>query len=1221
MSDNETTQQTAPFAEMKKIANKADVWHLVQKGALMQLHFDMETFGLDRDFAQIASYGDALGDIAGNFVDSQELHVKRPDRYLASPDALLVTRTHPAELDEESRLPHRVAMGRIAERFESSALAMGRLNLPEAEVSFHTVRKTGEDRHEKSFREDVLEYPLRDGSGQKVSHVRFHPQRNRIAYRFDDDPASPYYENVENNYYVDERDGSKWKFVEPRVAVSGYRIKWADIGWLRANLVKAGFHPSNIFFTHSRATISNKQKPKNYAVDTYSTALNAHLFGPQGEERLKLGTKIDPRSGRTVVTAALSAVMEANTRYGNEARHVRAGVFMPDGTVYDRRRAHRSPAYDSQASFALSAYIRDIAPGVARAAELQADENELRMMLPGMDPAHPHPPLYALVRNDYPNAPVASPAVFLGFDDQLGQMRRAIMVRLDGDLRHFTYRGKTLAEMDGEEIAAMMKKERGPEALIRAEPVRRWPGVMKLEDALHTGAGETWDFEQVMENFQFLSENEKVMHAIREAVEINNWDMTQRAEPANPMMEEQAVHNGFGDLDYIEAEADMERRRRGKARHLPQRGATSSVVEMIYNKASDIYKYHNAMDELLHRLALQPHPVEWSKDPADADNFRDLLKRVKRRMEDKDCPYARAIFNREIYDFVLSRIRPMDQDKVLAFRWKLMSRLLADDEAARNDKSSRFGEGLFNYGDMKKGRIVFANLSRDFRVVDRDGREMTVGYLKKQYGHNPRLVQKNLERGAWRIEFYRLSSEPSITATLFQFADMGRLREAPPVWQQRYETLKRLYLNGPPNEEPSKMRWPGIARIKKDLDRLEANARTDGREGVARVFSDVTAGQADIHAQEDESRRIIADYRDYIARIEKKCRLSAAYSQAAQYDPVTGLPYDRIEHEIPAKRFVVVDVPDAHLRRPLEDVRYAPYSLVVPALNARQKKAVEDGKHIVFRGQQSGRLYYGGPAALRPAPAENASFGDYYDSARRAYENEAGVAFPADGKRDVLLVQKLQPVAQSRRDLDASAQAVRVPSLFFDGMTCPRMAHFDRKLTGLALPADYVLQALTPGKAIQFREMEGPLAARLNHDGGAETGHIYESTLQKVRRVTLGEILDEVNSGRLDDKKAQSFGFPGAFDMWEKLNQIFLDQNVHEPLKEEIVLMEFKVVDKRSWAYFNPPAAPQAAITYDGNPVPPSAYRPAAPKPPANDNAPQKAAPRRRQGPDRGVSP
>src|SRR5690606_30876631 len=93
----------------------------------------------------ISSYGDALGDIAGNLISSEEYYIKRPDRYLPSPEALAVTRTSPFDLDEEDRLSHQVAMGKIAQRFDKGAMQVGDLELEEEEVSFAAMEKKGKD--------------------------------------------------------------------------------------------------------------------------------------------------------------------------------------------------------------------------------------------------------------------------------------------------------------------------------------------------------------------------------------------------------------------------------------------------------------------------------------------------------------------------------------------------------------------------------------------------------------------------------------------------------------------------------------------------------------------------------------------------------------------------------------------------------------------------------------------------------------------------------------------------------------------------------------------------------------------------------------------------------------------------------------------------------------------------------------------------------------------
>lgn len=109
--DKKLDQAAEQKVELKHIAKKQDVWHLVTKGILMQQHYDFEAFDLNLNFTQIASYGDAIGDIAGNLVSSEEYHVKRPDRYLPTIESLLVTKTQPDALDEDGRLAHPVAMG------------------------------------------------------------------------------------------------------------------------------------------------------------------------------------------------------------------------------------------------------------------------------------------------------------------------------------------------------------------------------------------------------------------------------------------------------------------------------------------------------------------------------------------------------------------------------------------------------------------------------------------------------------------------------------------------------------------------------------------------------------------------------------------------------------------------------------------------------------------------------------------------------------------------------------------------------------------------------------------------------------------------------------------------------------------------------------------------------------------------------------------------------
>jgi hypothetical protein len=1177
-----------------KIAGKKDVWHLVQRGMLMTLHFDMETFGLDRDFAQISAYGDALGDIGGNLVDSTELNVKRPDRYLPDIHALLVTRTAAQELDEPGRVPHPDAMGKIAQRFEHGAELIARLPLNEKNVRIETFNKHGKGHRRKIQDENVLEYPLKGEDGEIVNDVRYHPDRKRISYRVDEDSKSQFYENVTNNYYMD-KDGSKWKFVEPRLLVSGYRVKWADMAWMRANLVKAGFHPSNVFFAYSRATITDRQKAKNFAVDAYSVALATHTFGPQGEEGLKLGMRTDRNTGEKVPSATLSLVMEANSRQPNPQRGIKAGVLMSDGTLYQELEAHRSPAYDAQASFALYHHTRTLAPTIVRALEAQADEQELRRILPGTDPDVP--PVFAMMRNSYPlTYPLADPVTSLGFDDQLGQMRKAIIVRLDKDLATYMYKGKTLEQMDEKDFADMISDQaRTPEGLVRTESVRRWPGVIKLEDALKAGGGGVnWDFDRVDTNFRYLVQNPEIVEKIRGGVEILNHRSSHRPDPANPMMEEQGVRNGFGDLDYLQSAARDEQRRRERGGH----GAVSGIVETLYNKASDIYNYHRTMDALLHSVAIQPHPVDWSNDDTAIGSFYTLLKRARQKFKKKDSPYKSALDDPWVDKFLKhykpgQEVNPEFAEKARAFRWKMAKKFLTDDTAERGNARSPYSKNCFDRACMDHGRLLFANLSRDFHVVDKSGRELGIDYLKEQHGRDPKAVLNHIKDGTWHIQFYRLSAQPSIAATLFRFADKGKMAELPPRWQFEYAALQGHYLWGPPNAEPSAHRWPTIPRIERDIAKLELNARVSGRgkdPETSRIYNDpVHSGEADVFMRGDESPMILAKMKSFLDKIKRESPLRDVFNSAANFEPKSGLPYDWIPHELDGNNIVVISVPDTHLRRPLDHIGVSsPYSLVIPKVSVEDRKKIKHGAAVVLKGEQTGRLYYGGPVDLVRAPKIDQGFQDYYRDATRAY-TEAGMDFPAAAAREVLVIETLKPLVQTRRHLDSAMQSVKVPALFFDALVSPRLSHMpaDKPLTGLVLPVNYSPQELQPGQPIRFREMQAPLGAKLEGVTGKDTGQIYESTLQDVRRLRVGDL------GNVDIETAQRNGFASPHEMWEQVHRAFLNQESVNPNAEEVYVLKFSRVKKSSWAYFNPPEAPKAALVYDGKPVPPSAYRPA----------------------------
>jgi hypothetical protein len=493
--------------------------------------------------------------------------------------------------------------------------------------------------------------------------------------------------------------------------------------------------------------------------------------------------------------------------------------------------------------------------------------------------------------------------------------------------------------------------------------------------------------------------------------------------------------------------------------------------------------------------------------------------------------------------------------------------------------------------------------------VDDAGRVLTISDIKRDYNHDPKYVNDQLEKGNWKFEFYRMESEPAIAAILMQFADQDKLDLLPEEWQAQYAALRNVYLHGAPHEQTlsnEDQRWSSLGAMYRELERLEVNARQIDnslggpfgkvQEGTSRVFNgSVISGEAELFLQSDEGHRFLSQYRAFLDRIRDEFPVSPEYFDVMNYDPKTGVPFDRVEYEIPREKgqFVEITVADGHLNNPLYDTRYKPVSLVVPKISAAKLKKIEQGYPVVLKGKQSGRLYHAGPVeAFTKLPAStDPSFRDYYAQAQSGYEDESGQKFPTPSQRNIITIQELMPIANSR-DVDPLAQSLRVPSAYFDALVSPHLAHRqnDIPMTGMVMMDDQLHQNLEIGEPIRFRECEGSMHVKLTGDEGVETGHIYESEkLKSVSHSTFGELKKRVL--RWQDKTAQKYGFAGKQDMIDKINQVFIDRRCENPDTEEVVLVEFDRVKTDSWAYFNPAEAPKAAFTVDGRPTPPSAYR------------------------------
>lgn len=1170
------------------IGPKKDVWHWIRRGVLMQLHLDLETLELMPKVVLIQSYGDALGDISGNLLDASELDVRVPERYIIGPEASLIVKADPQLIHSPERMDFREAIGRISERLEFSAFRLGDLGYEQESISFKHGKKKKGSLSWENCHDIIVKFPLLDDQGQVVYDVRYHPERRKVAYRYSSDHRDPYYDQHTNDFYVDDSDGSTWKFIDARLRIGGFRQVFFDIPVLQDNQCMAGYHRRNVLWANSRAALSSVQRPKNFVVDSHSTTMHVALYGPQDDNALKLAQILDPKTGRVRDSAKLDLIMSTNTRFANVLSDIAAGPFMTDGSVHQSRRAHRHPKYDSIASFSLSTHLRQVAPDIVKTLELQSDEQVLRASLNGQHSLNAPPPISCLTQMNSDGKFEAVPYVFLGFDDVLGKRGQAIFVNALPPLKDIM----DLENLDTDAVRGRIEQSRrSGTPLIRLQKIRKWRGAMPLEDALRTEAAASWDIEHIDQVFGALASRPALREAIWRGVEAVNSRKTLRSNIINPLPEEEVRFHITGDLDYIAAGQDDPLR---ISRSMPD------IMKTVYQRATDVYNYMMLNDDSLHRLALQPHPVDYKDDPEWLDNFTDLVRRVVRRLEEKGSSYG-ALLKRDYFKGQ-RKISFATVEDARDFRDNLRKRLLTDDLALRLDGQGSYARGYVDQTFYKGDKFVFSNPSRNsYHIADKHGRVIDINHVMEQH---PYWINKQFEEGNFVVSFHRMSSEPSLSFLLDQFADQNRLNDVPPYYVPLVKARQARLINGPPHEDPSTQRF-GVEQYIRRLRQIEVNAAMSG--GAVRLERKGygETGAAEVFAGDDHSLALMRKLKDYYEDKKAKFPESDEAKLFTHYHPETNLPLERVRYEIPEGAYTVIDIPAGHLRRPaLQDIAYFPHAYIIPKIDRELKAKINACKtHVLLREEETGRLYYTGPARIETNPPETKRFERLHAQARLGWESDSGVTYPA--QRSIIVTEGLYPVAGSKPYLDVTT-SLNFPVPQFDQLVWPRGVHAPQKLTGLVLRKSYQPFPLTSGQRVLLREENVHYTDKLLGEDGKLTGHAYSATIDKSDVMTLGTLYTKVSAGEMTDEQAQKFGFPSAWDMFTTLNHVVTMQSTQDTMAEEFEFVYFNAVKQDDWVYFDPEKAPEASIVRAGHVTSPSAFHLMEPQPkPEPDSSPR----------------
>ncbi len=1253
----------------RRIASKLYMWDRVRRGELMTLTIDLETSGLGRSgvpyatpgAAFITEYGDCLTDMAGNYLNSAQIFPKRPDWMLFQPAAPILQRVDdgPDLYDADKRTPYWQAMGSIVWRIEQAANAYDQFDDEASYIKGTYFYKHGGKLRRKTLAADqakVIPVPMALPDGTVVHDVRWHPQCRKISYRVDHDEQSPFYESVTNQYYRDEKDGSLWKFVEPRIAIDFYNGDNYDIPVLRNELKRVGFAAADTTFLYSRGTPTNVQKPKNHKTDTRKLVQALALYGPQGEDGIKLGQLVDEK-GRIRKSEALGSFLTENMRHANPIRLVKGGAFMPDdGSLPDLALAHGA-MYDALMTAAARNLCWDVSPYFCSLYDKQADEKRLMQFFSQQTPKGDKLPVFSIPVNGRGEGPTETPYWFLGTDDQEGRFGRMKFLKVDGTFHKKGYHKLSVQEW----VKLINETRRDPDAPVRIISKRKLPVSIPLGDVYQKSAQAgryRANTDAIQTDCEYLLENLDMLEKISAAIEIIQRDQRfKRHRPQIPLQEDEHGDQYTDEVHYQEDAIRLERMemrdRFGGSRRLP------GIIETIKGGMSNVFKYSfREIDRGIERLAIKAHPVDNYKD-FDLDdeihevdgydeekeiyeNFRDLCERTLQQFKKKKWSYTAIL--REIKSpltgrsyFRGNKFYAVSLRDMFEFRQALCKRIMDDYQIVQaSDKPELrdYVNGIVdkNFAFQKEGKRRLLLLSDAYGgekkgggqpyVADEAGRRLEHKFLRAQNragrGQNAKgpdvrqILKRLVDKDKWLYKFYRRRRDLTVLKAAQRCVDLDRRDEIPASIKAMYDVDKYQRLDGMPNEDRTTDRLPTRRTMEWEIERLQLSASTRQPLLLERDTHSPLLAEASKMVQYGEGTRILSNTNAWLERSlqEEPPRLDLV--APGMHDPETGDPYDDIPYLItrnPRRRvendpnFVVIDVPAWHLRYHVEQYDYRlPHRLVgLPPLSQDKIEAIEQGRPVVLREQETGRLYHTGPATFHRFTPKLSGFGDVQSKIRRDFER-AGQPF---GEKDVISalgIEQLYPVANSKKDMAQRAkyQSVKLPKMHVDGMLFADLANSDTTLTTAVVPLDYVPQQLKIGDPVFIRAMDTDMFCNIDGDTAPDTGHTYVAKLKHVygmdkdgnkTGITLAEFNDMAKGGDIPAKVIKGAGFMGPDHVESRLNEWVLKKWKGEPLEQKVLVMVFEKVRKESWGYFNPPEAPWAAFAANGNRPAPSGYR------------------------------
>jgi hypothetical protein len=1138
-----TPQQPSPASDhwLRKQFDWDNIEHLIKTGRILSLVYDTETTDLNTTFAALTQFSGKVVDLQGRIIDEVKLDIQVPEDVVISPQAALITQSRPEALYRaEGRVAPHIAAAQIMLFFRNPYRKLWDMLADQA------ITVTGNSGKE----EEVRVYTIKSPDGTKEASIRLHQGGKFLSYQYPEDERLP--DGAQT--YRDE-DGTRWKRIASPAMTEGYNNKRFDDRVLWATLHRA--MSDEIFLTHTK-------KYRRFRVDTMDLAKLVALLDEGGENGFKAGTTIDKTTGQPYKAFTLSSLMEANTRDPIPERGLDEGVRMPDGSKYDRNLAHANAAYDVDATIALKAYLRKRAPDAVRIVEINSDFERIKPFLIGGEGFAPHP-LRAFARSTHPNGARLHFGVCVNINEEIEERRQAVMIRTDLDqpIDKYTFRGKKLLDMSVEDLATMIKSQRGqPDALCEVINLRKNPPVVPAEMAFHRGLG--GDPEQHEANRRFVIAHEEFGRKLMQAHSMAMPPMPDYKTIRNPQAEEH-LFTSIASPKRYEFEMD---------------GKKVLLTETVHAEWVKALRRNRNIDSVLRR-AIKPQTVEFEDRADTLDAFVERMKTVDNHLQkyfggadvgaslDDLSEASPGAGNAETELPGISQpspfkmLPPPDQNFIPP-KWDYVvdpdnkSRRKRVPHVMTTEECKQFSANAREYLWKLRAELMyeFHDNSTRFTVQDKRGHDIDFVDLNRMKQGD---LANRLRTGEYKINMEELNWSSELVARMFRdagriewvkkyMAEQGREEDvrAWEKWEEYFAAERALRLHGAPHEDPDTQRWMTASKALKEIARIRDNLR----KGDVRA-EDEQWGGWDIYMRGGfMAERILDECEKHARRQLLENSLTDGRLRLLGYDPEKrGLPIEHTPYEVPPDgKILTIDVPDRMLESPLGHHNVASKILMLDPDDAQRHALTEAGPdtYLFLRGAQSGRTFLAAkPVLLSPDEiAPSPYFQEVYAAATNRFE-DSGMQSPARARFLPIAVEALEPVPST---IDPSAQTIKIGRWEdFMATVSPTLGYRDEPLTGLVIK-DYGFLP-TPGPA----RLQG-MVQDDNKPGQTESGWEVPAAITRVRTLTLKAARDYINTGREQVKAAAAL----ELDSVEALRTALATDSITETQAREAGLKGLK---------------------------------------------------------------